>query len=124
MLAYYISQSNYYTIRTQNTSSNQYTMSLQDMYQLTNTTMSLQSASFMAYENLFSFTGSIDSSIVGGEYRATLYSSGSSEPIWNGSIQVYSSQSIDKADYEPQIPLDGQYVSYQSPNEYKEYIIQ
>jgi len=91
------------------------------MYQLTNTTMSLESASFMAYENLFSFTGSIDSSIVGGEYRATLYSSGSSEPIWNGSIQVYMSQSIDKTDYENQIT---QYVSHESPNEYKEYIIQ
>ena len=96
-------------------------MSLQDMYQLTNTTMSLESASFMAYENLFSFTGSISGAVIGGEYRATLYSSGSTEPIWNGSIQVYMSQSLDKSDYENQIT---QYVSNDSPNEYKAYIIQ
>jgi hypothetical protein len=96
-------------------------MSLQDMYQLTNTTASLSGVVFTAYENLFAFTASISSSIIGGEYRATLYSSGSSEPIWNGSIQVYSSQSIDKSDYETQIT---QYVSNESPNEYKEYIIQ
>jgi hypothetical protein len=99
-------------------------MSLTDMYQLTDTTMSLQSASFMAYENLFAFTGSIDASIVGGEYRARLFSSGSSEPIWHGSLQVYSSQSLDKSDYEPQIPLENQYISHESTNEYKQYIIQ
>ena len=124
MLAYYISQSNSYTIRTQDTSSNQYTMSLQDMYQLTNSTASLSGVQFTAYENLFAFTASISGAIVGDEYRAILYSSGSTEPIWNGSIQVYTSQSVDKADYEPQIPLEGGYVSNDSPNEYKQYIIQ
>lgn len=121
MLSYYISQSNSYTIRTQDTSSNEFTMSLQDMYQLTNITASLISASFTPYENLFAFTASISSSIVGGEYRAKLYNSGSTEPIWHGSIQVYGSQSVDKSDYETQIT---QYISHESPNEYKEYIIQ
>ena len=121
MLSYYISQSNSYTIRTQDTSSNQFTMSLQDMYQLTNITASLISASFTPYENLFAFTASISSSIVGGEYRAKLYNSGSTEPIWHGSIQVYGSQSVDKSDYETQIT---QYISHESPNENKEYIIQ
>jgi hypothetical protein len=36
MLAYYISQSNAYTFRTEPTASNQFTMSLQDMYTLQN----------------------------------------------------------------------------------------
>lgn len=124
MLSYYVSQSNYYTIRTQDTASNQFTMSLQDMYQLTNTTMSMSNIEFTTYENLFAFTASISSSIVGGEYRAKLYSSGSTEPIWHGSIQVYSSQSLDKSDYEAQIPLENQYISHESTNEYKQYIIQ
>lgn len=121
MLSYYVSQSNSYTIRTQDTSSNEFTMSLQDMYQLTNITASLISASFTPYENLFAFTASITSSIIGGEYRAKLYNSGSTEPIWHGTIQVYMSQSVAKSDYETQIT---QYVSHESLNEYKEYIIQ
>ena len=121
MLSYYVSQSNYYTIRTQDTASNEFTMSLQDMYQLTNTTMSMSNIQFTTYENLFAFTGSIGEGIIGGEYRAKLYSSGSSEPIWHGSVQLYMSQSTDKSDYENQIT---QYVSHGSTNEYREYIIQ
>jgi len=115
MLAYYISQSNAYTFRTEVTSSNQYTMSLQDMYTLQNSTMSMASMSYTPYESFVSFTGSISSSIVGGEYRATLYNSGSTEPIWNGTFQVYASQSIDKSVYENQIPP---VISHASENKY------
>jgi hypothetical protein len=61
------------------------------------------------------FTASISGAIVGGEYRATLLNSGSIEPIWHGSIQVYASQSIDKAVYENQ---NTQYVSHESENRY------
>lgn len=121
MLTYYLDNNNSYTIRTQDTASNVYTMSLQDMYQLTNTTASLVSASFTAYENLLAFTMSISGCVSGDEYRATLYSSGSTTPIWHGSVQVFQSQSIDKTTYETQIQ---QFVSYESTNEYKEYIIQ
>jgi hypothetical protein len=96
-------------------------MSLQDMYQLTNTTMSMSNIQFTPYENLFAFTGSIGEGVIGGEYRAVLYSSGSTTPIWNGSVQLYMSQSLDKSDYETQID---QYISHESINEYKEYIIQ
>jgi len=115
MLAYYISQSNAYTFRTEVTSSNQYTMSLQDMYTLQNSTMSMASMSYTPYESFVSFTGSISSSIVGGEYRATLINSGSTEPIWNGTFQVYASQSIDKSVYENQIPP---VISHASENKY------
>lgn len=117
MLAYFISQSNSYTIRTEITSSNEYTMSLQNMYTLENTTMSLVSASYTPYESYMSFTGSIASASVGTEYRATLYNSGSiaSASLWHGSIQVYS-QSVDvKYEYENQ---NTQYISHQSENRY------
>ena len=115
MLSYYISQSNEYTFRTQPTSSNSFTLSLQDMYELNNITASLSGITFSGYESYIGFTASISGAIVGGEYRATLLNSGSIEPIWNGSIQVYASQSIDKSVYENQ---NTQYVSHESENRY------
>ena len=116
MLAYYISQSNEYTFRTQPTASSQFTMSLQDMYTLENLTMSMVSMSYNPYESMLSFTGSISASIAGGEYRATLYNSGAaSTGIWNGSIQVYKSSSAEKSEYENQIPP---VTSHASENRY------
>jgi len=115
MLAYYISQSNEYTFRTEPTSSNSFTLSLQDMYELNTITASLSGITFSGYESYIGFTASISGTIVGSEYRATLLNSGSTEPIWHGSIQVYASQSIDKAVYENQ---NTQYVSHESENRY------
>jgi hypothetical protein len=57
----------------------------------------------------------ISGAIVGEEYRATLINSGSLTSIWNGSIQVYASQSTDKTVYENQ---NTQYVSHISENRY------
>ena len=115
MLAYSVSQSNSYTIRTEPTASNSFTMSLQDMTTQNNTTASLSGITYNGYESMLGFTASISGAIVGGEYRATIYNSGSTEPIWNGSIQVYGSQSVDKSVYENQ---NNQYVSHQSENRY------
>lgn len=115
MLAYYISQSNAYTFRTQPTASSEFTMSLQDMYGLNNLTASMSNLTYEGYESYVSFTASISGAIVGSEYRATLINSGSSEPIWHGSIQVYASQSVDKTVYENQ---NQQYVSHESENRY------
>ena len=115
MLSYYLNNTNSYTIRTQDTASNVYTMSLQDMITQTNTTASLTSASFTSYENLFAFTASISGAYTGQEFRLQLYTSGSSSPIWYGTIQVYQSQSVDKAVYKTQ---NTQYISHESTNEY------
>jgi hypothetical protein len=116
MLTYYISGSNGYTIRTQPTASNEFTLSLQDMYGLNNFTASLISTSFEGYESYIQFTASISGAIVGSEYRATLLNSGSNEALWHGSIQVFASQSVDKTEYKTQ--NDG-YISYTgSSNEY------
>jgi hypothetical protein len=52
---------------------------------------------------------------VGDEYRATLINSGSLTPLWNGSIQVYASQSTDKSVYENK---NTQFISHQSENRY------
>lgn len=117
MLGYYISQSNQYSIRTEPTASNQYTMSLQDMYKLTNTTMSMVSMSYNGYESLFEFTGSISGAYEGAEYRATIFnqSGSTSIEIWHGSVQVYKSSSVGKEEYEAQIPP---VTSHASENRY------
>lgn len=122
MLAYYISQSNSYTFRCEPTAStlNQFTMSLEDMTTLDNFTASLTDVEYTTYESFLAFTASISGAQVGSEYRAVIYNgtpSGSVD-IWRGSIQVYSSQSIDKSVYENQIPLGNEEVSHVSENKY------
>lgn len=117
MLAYYISQSNSYTIRTEITGSNEFTMSLTDMMGLNTFTASMSEVSYSAYESILAFTASISGANVGDEYRAVLYnqSGSASMDIWHGSWQVYASQSIDKSVYENQIT---QFVSHESENKY------
>ena len=115
MLAYYLDNSNNYTIRTQDTASSTsaFTMSYQDMYTLTNATMSLSSGSFTSYENLYAFTGSISGAYSGQGLRLVLFN-GTTE-IWNGSLEVFQSQSYDKSTYKTQIT---NYKSHVSTNEY------
>lgn len=115
MLAYHISQSNSFAIRTEPTASSELTMSMQNMYTLENTTMSMSNISYDGYESLLQFTASIASASIAAEYRLALYNSGSSEPIWHGSLQCYTSQSIDKSVYENQIPP---VISHASENRY------
>jgi hypothetical protein len=113
MLTYFISGSNGYTLRTGQTTGNAFTMSLQDMTRLTNTTASLSNISYNDCESMLSFTASISNAVVGEEYRATLTSG--STILWNGSIQAYASQSITKPEYNTQ--NDG-FTSHPSSNEY------
>ena len=123
MLAYHISQSNEYTFRTQPTGSNEFTMSLQDMYTLQNLTMSMVNLSYNGYESFVAFTGSISGAYEAAEYRATLYNQGANNvtsnatgnAIWQGSFQVYKSGSEDKSVYENQIPP---IISHESENRY------
>lgn len=118
MLAYYISQSNEYTFRTQPTASNSFTMSLQDMTTQYNFTASISGLTYQPYESFVSFSiNNISGAIVGEEYRAVLYNgvASGSVDIWHGTIQVYASQSTDKAVYENQ---NTQYISHQSENLY------
>ena len=113
MLTYFISGSNDYTIRVSQTTSNAFTMSLQDMTRLTNTTASITGVSYNDCESMLSFTASISGAIVGEEYRAYLTNGVST--LWNGSVQVFTSQSVDKPVYKTQ--NDG-FISHDSSNEY------
>ncbi len=120
MLTYYSSSNNVWTFRVQPTGSSNLTMYLQDMTTLTNTSASLSSYSYDAYESKLSFTGSIVptlvSASVGTQYRA--YISDTTCSIWHGSISVFTSQSLNKTSYVNQIPLENVYVSNVTDNEY------
>lgn len=115
MLAYFLDNTNNYTIRTQNTASisSSFTMSYQDMYTQKNGTLQLSSGSFMAYENLYAFTASLSGAYAGQGLRLVLYNG--TDEIWNGSLEVFQSQSYDKAAYKTQIT---DYKSHVSDNEY------
>jgi len=120
MQSFYLSGSNILTIRTSPTGSGVLKLNLQDMYTLVNTTSSISSYTYNAYESLLSFTASaktLVSASIGDEYRATITDSVSGS-IWNGSIQVYQSQSINKPEYVNQIPIERIYVSNVTDNEY------
>jgi hypothetical protein len=95
-------------------------MYLQDMTTLVDTSASISSYSYDAYESKLSFTGSIIptlvSASVGTQYRA--YINDTTCSIWHGSISVFTSQSVDKPNYVNQIPLEDVYVSNVTDNEY------
>jgi uncharacterized SAM-binding protein YcdF (DUF218 family) len=105
MLTYFISSSNDYTIRTDANTSTNVILNLQNMITQQNFTASLTGVSVESYESILSFTASISGARVGDEYRATIVLSGSNEPIWNGAIQAFVSQSENKPEYVNQIPL-------------------
>jgi len=115
MQVYYTSGSNQYTLRVEPiTSTGSLTLHLTDMYLLTSSSQSILPTSWNEYESMLIFTASIASASVGSEYRATLKSGSCS--IWNGSIQVYNSQSLfSKSSYENQ---NTQYISNVTDNSY------
>lgn len=116
MLAYYISGSNYYSFRVEPTGSSTLTLNLQNMLTLENTSSSISTYTYNAYESLLNWTGSIPSASTGDQYRA--YITDTTGSIWHGSIQVYASQSIDKEDYANQLGVEERYVSNVTNNEY------
>lgn len=115
MLTYFISQSNGFTIRTEDTGSSELSLELENLY--TNETSSFDlsgSYSFNPYENILTFTASLDGSVsTGQQYRAVIFDTTSS--IWRGGIEVFKEQSVDKSVYKTQ--RDG-FISQQTDNDY------
>ena len=118
MLSYYISQSNEFVVRTENTGSGSTNISLHLDDMLTHQTSSYDlsgSYTFNPYENILTFSQSLEgSTYTGQEFLVTLVDEVSGS-IFRDSMQVYASQSIDKTQYTTQ--NDG-YVSYETDNEY------
>lgn len=115
MLSYFISQSNEFVVRTEETSSSDLTLHTEDL--LTHVTASYDlsgSYTFEGYENILTFSQSLEGTVIlGAQYRLTV--SDVSGSIWRGAMEVFASQSIDKSIYRTQ--NDG-YVSNVTDNDY------
>ena len=120
MLTYYSSSNNVWTFTVQPTGSSNLTLHLQDMYTLENTSASLSNYNYNDYQSTLSFTASqvpaLVSASVGTEFRA--YISDTTCSIWHGSINVFTTQPVNKSSYVNQIPLEDVYVSNVTDNEY------
>ena len=125
MLSYYISQSNEFVIRTENTqsigpeftSSEDLTLVLDDLLTHTETSYPLSQYQYdwNPYENIFTFSQSLENVVyTGQEFLVDIVGSVSGS-IFRGSMQVYASQSIDKPVYTTQ---NDKFVSEPTDNEY------
>lgn len=114
MQSYYLSGSNEVVIRVESTTSDTFTLNLQNMETLLNTTQSL-SAEYTSSESILKFTADISGAYEGAEYRAYI-TDGDSNNIWNGTFGVFESASVDKSSYVNQLSDD--FKSNVTTNEY------
>jgi hypothetical protein len=115
MQSWYISGSNVFTIRTAQTGSSDLTLSLEDMLTLSTSSVAISDYTFDTEQQILQFTASLTAS-VGDEFRAYITDS-CNNTLWNGTIQVYASQSIDKPAYINQ-NTSGSFISNDTANEY------
>ena len=118
MLSYFGTGSNYFSIHTQPfvSSGSNLVLNVEDMYLLTTQSFSLTGSAFVSYneyESILSFSLALPNTNTGYEYRLSLTNTGS--VIYNGTLQVYRSQSVDKAEY---VNQNNQYKSKLSGNEF------
>jgi hypothetical protein len=118
MLSYFGTGSNYFSIHTQTftSSSANLVLNVQDMYLLTTQSFSITGSAFVSYdsyESILSFSLQLPTTSVAYEYRLELENTGST--IYNGTMQVYASQSVNKTEY---VNQNNQYKSRLSGNEF------
>jgi hypothetical protein len=115
MQSYYISGSNVFTFRTKPTGSSDLTLYLEDMLTLSTSSAAISDYTYNAEQSILQFTASITAN-TGDEYRAHIKDSCDNR-LWDGTIQVYASQSINKPVYTNQ-NTTGSYISNDTANEY------
>lgn len=115
MQSYYISGSNVFTFRTFQTGSGDLTLNLENMLTLVTSSVSLDSFTFNPEQQILAFTASLTAN-VGDEFRAYIVDSCDNR-LWDGTIQAYASQSINKPVYTNQ-NTTGSFISNVSANEY------
>ena len=118
MLSYFGTGSNSFSIHTQTftSSSASLVLNVQDMYLLTTQSFSITGSAFVSYdsyESILSFSLQLPTTSVAYEYRLELTNTGST--IYNGTMQVYASQSVNKTEY---VNQNTQYKSRLSGNEF------
>ena len=122
MLSYYISQSNQFTVRTQDTASlnvsgsEDMTLVLQDMMTYSSSYYDLSgSYTFNPYENILTFSQSLEGNVRDAQEFIVHLSGSVSGSIYNGTMQVFASQSIDKVVYTTQ---NEEFISNTTDNDY------
>ena len=118
MLSYFGTGSNTFSIHTQNftSASANLVLNVEDMYLLTTQSFSISGSAFVSYndyESILSFSLQLPTTSVAYEYRLELTNTGST--IYNGTMQVYASQSVNKTEY---VNQNTQYKSRLSGNEF------
>ena len=125
MLSYYISQSNQFTVRTQDTASlvvsgsdiaEDMTLVLQDMMTYSSSYYDLSgSYTFNPYENILTFSQSLEGSVRDAQEFRVHLSGSVSGSVYSGTMQVYASQSIDKVLY---LTQNEEFISNTTDNDY------
>jgi len=122
MLSYYISQSNEFVVRTQDTASlnvsgsEDMTLVLQDMMTYSSSYYNLSgSYTFNPYENILTFSQSLEGSVRDAQEFRVHLSGSVSGSVYSGTMQVYASQSIDKVVYTTQ---NEEFISNTTDNDY------
>ena len=125
MLSYYISQSNEFVVRTQDTASvvisgsdvtEDMTLVLQDMMTYSSSYYPLSgSYTFNNYENVFTFSQSLEGMVRDAQEFIVHLSGSVSGSVYSGTMQVYASQSIDKVVYTTQ---NEEFISNTTDNDY------
>jgi hypothetical protein len=118
MLSYFGTGSNTFSIHTQTftSSSASLVLNVQDMYLLTTQSFSITGSAFVSYdsyESILSFSLQLPTTSVAYEYRLELQNTCST--IYNVTMQVYASQSVNKTEY---VNQNTQYKSRLSGNEF------
>jgi len=129
MLSYYISQSNEFVVRTQDTASviisgsdsgsEDMTLILEDMMTYSSSFYNLSgSYTFNPYENILSFSQSLEGDVKTGDEFIVHLSGSVSGSIYSGTMQVYASQSVDNDDKTVYITQNEEFISNTTDNQY------
>ncbi len=126
MLSYYISQSNEFTVRTQDTASviisgsdsgsEDMTLILQDMMTYSSSYYDLSgSYTYNPYESILTFSQSLEGTVRDAQEFRVHLSGSVSGSVYSGTMQVYASQSIDKVVY---LTQNEEFISNTTDNDY------
>lgn len=116
MLSYYTSHPNIKTIRVKPICSTELVWEIENLYTFQKSSASIEGYTYNEYQSLLEFEAIIPNPQVGEQYRATI--SDGVSIVWNGSIEVFVSQSVVKSEYKNQIPLEDKFISNVTNNEY------
>lgn len=125
MLSYYISQSNEFVVRTQNTASlnvsgsEDMTLVLEDMMTYSSSYYNLSgSYTYNPYESILTFSQSLEGSVKTGDEFIVHLSGSVSGSIYSGTMQVYASQSADNNDKVVYVTQNEEFISNTTDNQY------